>query len=94
MKHTPGPWTSVIRSDGIEDTPAVTANPFETIAETRRDLYSFDECEANARLIAAAPELLAILEEYAEYNGDYAASMPDEAWVERVRVVVRKAKGE
>jgi len=56
--HTPGPWeidpdvsTDVIRMDGSRDRVGVA------------DCMSFngpeiEECEANARLIAAAPELL------------------------------------
>lgn len=56
--HTPGPWaidsdvsTDVIRMDGSRDRIGVA------------DCMSFDgpeieECEANARLIAAAPDLL------------------------------------
>ena len=71
MKHTPSPWKYVVHTDGITDTPAVTAQPLGTLIETRRDLYSFDECEANAALIAAAPDLLAALQSLADATAHY-----------------------
>ncbi|MBE3138141.1 MAG: hypothetical protein IMZ43_12240 [Thermoplasmata archaeon] len=55
MKHTPGPWK--ICDDGIN----VYAEP--DIAITNQDhpcAPDQDEAEANARLIASAPELLDI----------------------------------
>lgn len=61
-KHTPGPWAATqwkchaptaIRANGI------------TIAETSGFGESIDLCIANARLIAAAPELLEALKQSA-----------------------------
>lgn len=59
-KHTPGPWAAHTVADGAytvylpEDGMVVCSrNPYESKAA---------EFEANARLIAAAPELLAALE--------------------------------
>lgn len=53
-EHTPGPWRSC---DGLvfRDEP----EPGRAIADCRD--YADAEAEANARLIAAAPELLAAL---------------------------------
>ncbi len=55
--HTPGPWRS--------DSPYVSAPSGEhrTIVADCDQAFSDDECEANTRLIAAAPELLAALDE-------------------------------
>ena len=79
-KHTPGPWASVgERNCFIRDKyngPVATIQPR---AET----------EANAHLIAAAPELLAalqlVLKHYQEVDGDVIAP--------QVRAAIAKAKG-
>lgn len=56
MKHTPGPWYA----NGIVVRPAnVDRNPCIAVADDQDRLR--DEQEANARLIAAAPELLEAL---------------------------------
>ena len=64
-KHTPGPWTvengkrargymTAVMRDGfaIADVPCLRGDP-----------YDDDEADANAHLIAAAPDLLAALQE-------------------------------
>lgn len=61
--HTPGPW-SVGSHRSIQ-------SPAGTICETYSHM-GIEEADANERLIAAAPELLAALElltDYAEKNG-------------------------
>ena len=66
-KHTPGPWeTDKMEGDFF---PRVILPPREdwckssiTINEGRGDM---EECQANARLIAAAPDLLEALRELA-----------------------------
>lgn len=59
QKHTPGPWY-------IEGTSVFTKQNAFYVAETGHPNRSYvkgpAECEANARLIAAAPELLEVLE--------------------------------
>ena len=54
-KHTPGPWYA--SGSYIEKTPS--GHRF-TIAEVFR--HNVGQCKANARLIAAAPDLLAACE--------------------------------
>jgi hypothetical protein len=64
-KHTPGPW------EFDESFPAgafVTATSGEIVADTFFVAGDTDISTANARLIAAAPELLERLEELLEYN--------------------------
>ena len=66
-KHTPGPWT--IEDDSIEASGApicvlYDASDFPCWDGPAGQLEA--ECEANARLIAAAPELLAACELAAE----------------------------
>lgn len=70
-KHTPGPWVmKLLPSNGnfTVEGPSRNGPDSETnrpwIADTGDSAYiQRDEREANARLISAAPELLAALEE-------------------------------
>jgi hypothetical protein len=69
-KHTPGPWAVLRRVDAIVDNLIVRSDGVPRIGEEGfRDrvaeatwLDSDEETEANARLIAAAPDLLAAAE--------------------------------
>lgn len=56
MKHTPGPW-QIGRYDDIVDASG------EIIRAKGLALTRGDEAEANSRLIAAAPEMLAALKD-------------------------------
>lgn len=62
-KHTPGPWHYEHRQGpGYEQLDVVTVTTNIPVAETFVNGHGpFEECEANARLIAAAPDLLAAL---------------------------------
>ena len=66
-QHTPGPWETF-----LNDTQVGTADTAEGIAALWRD---GDEQKANARLIAAAPELLDELERILKI-ADHAYSDP------------------
>jgi hypothetical protein len=55
-QHTPGPWLWQHWPDDVD--PVAEASTLGTIAT----LQATDEGQANARLIAAAPELLAALQ--------------------------------
>ena len=70
--HTPGPWHAMI--DGFVYAQGgeriADAAPWAPIAKNRKEV----EINANARLIAAAPDLLAVLQELresAEYWSEY-----------------------
>ena len=73
-KHTPGPWQVKLTSCFVDGLPVagvwVEAPPYTSIA----NLIPHVGVEANARLIAAAPELLAALkalvDDYAQLCGD------------------------
>ena len=56
-KHTPGPWKAIVDPEGWE---LVASGRGQTIA-------TFDCSESDARLIAAAPDLLAALEKAADW---------------------------
>lgn len=82
----PGNWHARI------DTFSVYSNfgrSVVKVADTRQKLFT-PECQAaNARLIAAAPDLLAALEELCLAPNKH---RPDEYW-EAARVAIAKAKG-
>lgn len=89
-KHTPGPWTAApnAESGGYSiwcgaDTPAE-----EGIAAT---LVGTENEEANARLIAAAPDLLAFAEwAVSLISAEY--PQQQEVWLEQGRAAIAKAK--
>lgn len=54
-KHTPAPWRVI-----LAPTQIVTGN--KVVANINKACIDFDESQANARLIASAPELLEALE--------------------------------
>ncbi|KKL66029.1 hypothetical protein LCGC14_2149090 [marine sediment metagenome] len=81
-KHTPGPWT-------VEEGPSVYARNREPVAN-----MGFTEArEANAKLIAAAPELLKALEFERQISlGDDAEAYPQ--FVEMRDAAIKAAKGD
>ena len=85
MSHTPGPWTA-------SEHGAYTDYKGNNIVILGDDLRiavvlgpDTDETQANARLIAAAPDLLEALEALLE--GDFNVA-------EKARLAIAKAKGE
>jgi len=103
MNHTPGPWTHNFGQDGWlieaadEEQTYRVACVFEDIGAYRipdadnRD----DEGEANARLIAVAPEQNAALIVALEWwHSDYRHMQQKEpAWVPLARAAIAKARG-
>ncbi len=68
-EHTPGPWQIVENSGTVRRPCTIVGNSGAIVCETYWDalLEEHDnECGANARLIAAAPELLEVVRELAE----------------------------
>ncbi|MBY9208774.1 hypothetical protein ACIUZ0_37070 [Pseudomonas aeruginosa] len=93
-KHTPGPWhvggpnkCTIYDKHGQR-----LANSFEGVMATQR---TDSECEANARLIAAAPEMLGALQHIEEYwNRDSnEQAMTDALWhiIETAQAAIAKA---
>src|SRR4029078_8318433 len=82
QKHTPGPW----EHDGDEVyriTSEINSHPICTID----DLNGDDEMEANARLIASAPELLEACKAYVNSEKDSIALL------ELMEKAIAKAEG-
>lgn len=95
-KHTPGPWVIDMESSDAGD--ICPKNDFDlSICEVQRADYSqktgryFDgqTTEANRQLIAAAPDLLAALEEIVDYQELDAGEMKRIA-----RAAIAKATGQ
>ena len=113
QEHTPGPWIVDLRTGcfailkqtdkrtclcGANDDAIVFQNGRGKESSPGAYRYLTDEQEANARLIAAAPELLAALEAAREFIIDGMAmgfvGMPeDENILEVIESAIRKAKG-
>ena len=85
-KHTPGPWTQDEYGDVI--TPNRKTLVTEGIALGGR---STPETRANARLIAAAPELLAMLKDLVDLEGPQPGNS---AWGDRALALIAKVEGE
>ena len=105
MKHTPAPWKVII--DLEEKHPIAVIDP-TTEKHPQGPLHLCnvnpnlqDESYANARLIAAAPELLSLLEEFdgvfSNVLTNRAYSKADKALAKRMqdatRVAIAKATG-
>ena len=83
-KHTPGPWNQIRDTISIASARGLVAT---AVKKHNGILISNDEMSANARLIAAAPELLAALEQF--LSAPYAPMSIDMA-----RAAIAKARGE
>lgn len=97
-EHTPGPWM-------IHERTMVTDDQARRIADTSTRFRHIDEETANARLIAAAPELFAACESVAAHcEDDWLPPTGDGAYeaLNQLRMALRnsvlpamnKAKGE
>ncbi len=102
-EHTPGPWKHEIwdypsATPPRKELEIVTDNDLlATIAwdEGRDNPYTIkhDEAFANARLIAAAPELLEALELLMSARDDDGAICPSGIVVAQVKSAIAKARG-
>lgn len=74
LKHTPGPWSHGIHINAAQHTTNPCVSIGKEMIEIPSDLYSSfrtKEAEANAKLIAATPELLEALIKIAEGSDKY-----------------------
>jgi len=105
-KHTPGPWYQNKANPLVICAPDGFADPWYVAEATTNCGHSEDQTEANARLIAAAPDLLEAL---VALDDDWTSDFPDgpdtqlkfvkfadetlAIW-RKARAAIAKAKGE
>jgi hypothetical protein len=93
-QHTAGPWRVF---DAFTDPEIVTDRPTAFETESLVQFKGQTNVKANARLMAAAPDLLDALEELVERDRSEAAESgftDDEmSWLEDARRIIAKAKG-
>jgi hypothetical protein len=93
-QHTPGPWTLTV-DQGVQFID--TDNRIETVIEIVNGEAGITPCyatnEADARLIAAAPDLLDVLVEFLCDQETMNPPYRNEAICERARAAIAKAEG-
>ena len=92
-KHTPGPWRIATEPSGIR-ARHIKADSYLTVCSFLTSVSRNcgpDEINANARLIAAAPDLLALLVELVDIEGPMPGTS---AWGDKARAAIAKATGE
>lgn len=105
--HTPGPWHTFrqgtkhfVSQSADEEFRFAHAVIFETNYHPDNIVAARNEAEANARLIAAAPDLLAMLVEIVgqenpnRWGYDAAHKALDDDWRAQARAAIAKATGE
>ena len=94
MTYTPGPWNYAGPSDIGRDTYSIYGNG--PLAHTAGPSDYGDAAEANARLIAAAPELLEACEvanRFFEQNDDFTdGEYPIPGFILDMRIAIKKAR--
>ena len=88
-KHTPGPWVikEIDRNEGVRISCGLVGCGCR--------VYGMPEGEANARLIAAAPDLLAALESVLTIGGiDQSPGTNGRVVLHQVRAAIAKARGQ
>lgn len=96
MKHTPGPWWVkaefyIAAGDDPEDWQHV--GNVTDIDDDGQDL-PVEVWQANAKLIAAAPDLLAACKEFVNWYGSDSSEFNRDNAYERARAAIAKAEGE
>ena len=93
FKHTPGPWHYQNELDGIEIRAEERNGETNYVAR----LYGGSMSEAYARLIAAAPDLLAaldVLTDHAEETYPHFESERGQRDIAAARAAIKDARGE
>lgn len=91
-RHTPGPWKA--EAGGREPLVLAGLTPVAQVFALGESIDDAAEEEANARLIAAAPDLLEALQDALSWIGklsDWAGA--EDPNIERYRTAIAKAEG-
>lgn len=93
QKHTPGPWSIHHDVSSLDGHVLIDSSKHGALAQVvwkMEDDERTPECEANARLIAAAPELLEVAQSI--LVDDMIQYLPVE-YVSNVKTIIAKATG-
>lgn len=99
MKHTPGPWmvktTDGRKNIGIESAEVVRMDDGATVASVHITAWKQDGRDArpNARLIAAAPDLLEALQNALASCYESADDCDPGSWQDLAKKAIAKAEG-
>ena len=99
-KHTPGPWDRIIADGYTVRHPQIYSDKGPVANATWLGDGRIDELNANARLIAAAPDMFEALQdalgdlEYLKNAPESAYARPDDETIKAVRAAIAKAGGE
>lgn len=109
VKHTPGKWLAAAKPSSVVGWPVVASPMGQVICDVaiinkKPDHISdgefsayYAQVEANARLIAAAPDLLEALESLLHYDEQDAGCIPTDAHLDaqnEARAAIARARGE
>jgi len=83
MKHTPSPWINIGAEIRHKNTSLILANVYNHLVINQ----PIEERMANAKLMAAAPELLELLIQMADYY-IHEKSIESEEWTEMIDSVI------
>ncbi|MDS1141746.1 hypothetical protein RE432_14995 [Pusillimonas sp. SM2304] len=104
ITHTPGPWVAALYGAFFTEVRAQDSATGRRVAATwvqgqprsrEQLLRQAQQNEANARLIAAAPDFLAVCESWVSYMGSpHAATQErEDKLLDAMRAAIAKAKG-
>jgi hypothetical protein len=100
-RHTPGPWTATSQGNAwpiIRDSEGVSIAKTDCSISPGKWVDGFDQCEANARLIASSPDLLEALEAAEAYlverGLDFRGVTGRTVILPKMRAAIAKATGE
>ena len=91
--HTPGPWVARQRDDDCWDVYSDDDGGIATLHDPIGVEPGMDHLEADANLIAAAPEMYEFIEFYA-YAGRLQTTEDRERFREKAHALIAKARGE
>ena len=92
QQHTPGPWAYIVPDGYVVRHPQIYSDFGPVANATWLGENKLDQLKANARLIAAAPELLEALEEIVSAaDGDGWSQL--DADLRKARAAIAKATG-
>lgn len=91
-EHTPGPWVYDYTMNGLDFVVGTTsADVVALVGSDEERGINGVMVEANARLIAAAPDLLAELQYAVDCHENHYVT--DDAWLYRAEAAIAKAEG-